>query len=85
MPQNLPAALDAELGRLLGAHGWRTDEAVRRAHGEDDSRRFALPDAVALPESAGQVAVLVRACRADRVLISGTAAPYLRGAISVTA
>jgi len=67
MPQNLPAALDAELGRLLGAHGWRTDEAVRRAHGEDDSRRFALPDAVALPESAGQVAVLVRACRAHRV------------------
>lgn len=67
MPQKLPAALDAELGRLLGADGWRTDEVARRAHGEDDSRRFALPDAVALPESAGQVAALVRACRAHRV------------------
>ncbi len=61
--------LDAELSALLGAKGWRTDEATRHAHGEDDSRRFALPDAVAFPETAEQVAAIVRACRAHRVPI----------------
>src|SRR5690606_3110881 len=67
MTPSLPAALAAELSALLGPRGWRTDEAARRAHGEDDSRRQALPDAVAVPADTAQVAAIVRACRAHRV------------------
>src|SRR5690606_10139334 len=43
MTHALPAALDAELSTLLGPEGWRTDDAARRAHGEDDSRQWAMP------------------------------------------
>lgn len=64
----LPAALVAELSALLG-EGWRTDETTRAANGGDDSRRHALPDAVALPRTREQVVALVRACRAHRVPI----------------
>lgn len=67
MTSALPSELHAELSTRLGADGWRTDEAARRAHGEDDSRQWAMPDAVALPENTEQVAALVRACRAHRV------------------
>jgi D-lactate dehydrogenase len=80
MTAALPAALDAALSSLLGADGWRTDVATRRAHGEDDSRRFALPDAVALPRTREQVQAIVRQCRAHQVPIvargagTGTAA-----------
>jgi len=80
MPTVLPAALDAELAALLGAEGWRTDDAARQAHGADDSRRHALPDAVAIPRDRAQVAAIVRACRAHRVPVvargagTGTAA-----------
>lgn len=80
MPPDLPSSLAAELSALLGPAGWRTDEAARRAHGEDDSRQWAMPDAVAFPERAEQVAAIVRACRAHRVPIiargagTGTAA-----------
>ena len=76
----LPIALNSELAALLGPEGWRTDEAARRAHGEDDSRQWAMPDAVAIPENREQVAALVRACRVHRVPIvargagTGTAA-----------
>jgi len=69
MTAALPAALDAELSALLGPQGWRTDEAARRAHGEDDSRQWALPDAVAIPADRSQVQAIVRACRAHRVPI----------------
>ena len=62
----LPAALVAELSALLG-DGWRIDAAARDAHGGDDSRRHACPDAVALPRTREQVVALVRACRAHRV------------------
>ncbi len=64
----LPAALVAELSALLG-DGWRMDEATRTANGGDDSRRHALPDAVALPRTREDVVALVRACRAHRVPI----------------
>ena len=64
----LPAALVAELSALLG-EGWRTDETTRTANGGDDSRRHALPDAVALPHTREEVVALVRACRAHRVPI----------------
>ncbi len=65
----LTAALNDELSALLGPEGWRTDEAARRAHGEDDSRQWAMPDAVAIPADAAEVAAVVRACRAHRVAV----------------
>ena len=62
----LPAALHRELATLLGA-GWLTDPSERLAYAYDNSRRHALPDAVALPTSREQVIALVRGCRAHRV------------------
>ena len=90
MSPSLPTSLDRELSLLLGAEGWRTDDAARQAHGGDDSRQFALPDAVATPQNREQVAAIVRACRAHRVPIvargagTGTAAaavPYSGGVV----
>ncbi|KAF1697857.1 FAD-binding oxidoreductase [Pseudoxanthomonas jiangsuensis] len=90
MTNALPDALDAELSALLGAEGWRTDEAARRAHGEDDSRQWAMPAAVATPRDRDQVAAIVRACRSHRVPIvargagTGTAAaavPFAGGVV----
>lgn len=66
---SLPDALRQRLASALGESGWRTDETARAAHGADDSRRFALPDAVALPDERAQVVELVRACREFRVPI----------------
>ena len=62
----LPAGLQHELAGLLG-DGWLTDPSERLAYAYDNSRRQALPDAVALPTSREQVLALVRACRAHRV------------------
>jgi D-lactate dehydrogenase len=62
----LPAALSREMAALFG-QGWRTDPGERLTYGYDNSRRQALPDAVALPVDAAQVQALVRACRAHRV------------------
>ena len=90
MTNALPDALDAELSALLGPEGWRTDEAARRAHGEDDSRQWAMPAAVATPRDRDQVAAIVRACRSHRVPIvargagTGTAAaavPFAGGVV----
>lgn len=90
MSIDLPAVLDRELAGLLGPEGWRIDEAARRAYGEDDSRQWAMPDAVAIPESRDQVAALVRLCRTHRVPIvargagTGTAAaavPFCGGVV----
>lgn len=47
--------------------GWRTDVSERLGYAYDNSRRHAMPDAVALPRDAQQVQVLVRACREHRV------------------
>lgn len=65
---DLPDALDRELAALLG-DGWRRDPDERLTYGYDNSRRLAVPDAVALPRDTGQVVALVRACRAHRVPI----------------
>ncbi|HEY0334305.1 MAG TPA: FAD-linked oxidase C-terminal domain-containing protein [Stenotrophomonas sp.] len=90
MPDSLPAALNDALSRLLGEDGWRTDEATRRRHGEDDSRRWAMPDAVAFPRNAGEVAAVVRACRAHHVAVvargagtatTGAAVPFAGGVV----
>ncbi|HZX77260.1 FAD-binding oxidoreductase [Lysobacter sp.] len=62
----LPAELASRLQASLG-EGWRTDPSERLSYAFDNSRRQALPDAVALPTTAGQVVELVRACRAARV------------------
>jgi len=62
----LPPDLHANLAALLG-DGWRTDPGERLTYGYDNSRRQALPDAVALPTTREQVVALVRACRAHRV------------------
>ena len=87
MNPSLPASLDAALGELLG-DGWLTDADARRRYGEDNSRRFALADAVALPRTREQVQAIVRACREHGVPIvargsgtssTGAAIPYSGG------
>ncbi len=63
-------ALPADLVRTLAEHlgeGFRTDPGERLTYGYDNSRRQAMPDAVALPTSTEQVIALVRACRGHRV------------------
>jgi D-lactate dehydrogenase len=62
----LPAALIRDLNEILG-DGFRIDESERLTYGYDNSRRQAMPDAVALPRTREQVQALVRACRAHRV------------------
>nr|WP_221188973.1 MULTISPECIES: FAD-linked oxidase C-terminal domain-containing protein [unclassified Pseudoxanthomonas] len=79
--------MDTALGELLG-DGWLTDADARRRYGEDNSRRFALADAVALPRTREQVQAIVRACREYGVPIvargsgtssTGAAIPYAGG------
>ncbi len=66
MSSPLSTALDRELSALLG-DGWRTDASERLTYGYDNSRRQAMPDAVALPSTQEQVVALVRACRVHRM------------------
>ena len=66
MTPTLPADLVQTLADLLG-DGWRTDTSERLTYGYDNSRRQAMPNAVALPGTREQVVALVRACRAHRV------------------
>lgn len=61
----LPARLHHQLSALLG-EDWRTDASERLAYGYDNSRQFALPDAVALPRTREAVIEIVQACRAHR-------------------
>jgi D-lactate dehydrogenase len=63
---DLPADLLRTLAAALG-DGFRTDAGERLTYGYDNSRRQALPDAVALPTTREQVVALVRACRMHRV------------------
>lgn len=85
----LPAGLDARLSRLLG-DGWRTDPSERLTYAYDNSRRQALPDAVALPRTREDVLALVRACREHRVPVvargrgtntTGAAVPVAGGVV----
>ncbi|MGH8030450.1 MAG: FAD-binding oxidoreductase [Arenimonas sp.] len=62
----LPAALVDALRAALG-DSLRLDPAELVTYAFDNSRRHALPDAVALPTDAAQVVAIVRACRAHRV------------------
>ena len=65
LPPDLIAALRAMLGDAL-----LLDAADCLAYAYDNSRRQALPAAVALPTTREQVQALVRACRAHRVAIT---------------
>ncbi|MBL8262512.1 MAG: FAD-binding protein [Xanthomonadaceae bacterium] len=63
---DLPADLLRTLSDALG-DGLRTDPGERLTYGYDNSKRQAMPDAVALPTTLEQVVAIVRACRAHRV------------------
>lgn len=67
MTAELPAALARELAAILGGDALLLDPAERLTYGYDNSRRQALPAAVALPTMRDEVIALVRACRAQRV------------------
>ena len=56
----LPRAMDQAMAAVFG-DAWLRDPAERLTYGYDNSRRQALPDAVALPRSSDQVVALVRA------------------------
>src|SRR3546814_11463335 len=62
----LPERLDAALRSRLG-DGWLLGEDARRRHGEESSKRWALPAAVALPRDVDDVVAIVRASREHRV------------------
>ena len=66
MNSNLPE----ELRQLLGSDGLLTDPSERLAYGYDNSRRQAMPDAVALPTTREQVQRLVQLCRRDKIAIT---------------
>ena len=63
LPPDLHTAMSARLG-----DGWLTGDACR-PFGGDDSRRWAMPAAVALPRTPDDVVALVRACRLQGVPI----------------
>jgi D-lactate dehydrogenase len=81
----LPDSLHQQLHDLLGQR-WLTDAASRRRYGEDDSRRWALADAVALPQTAEEVVVIVRACRQHQIplIARGTGTGTAAGAVPFT-
>ena len=62
----LPGDLLRTLSEALG-DGLRLDDNERLTYAYDNSRRHAMPDAVALPTDAAQVQAIVRACRAHGV------------------
>jgi D-lactate dehydrogenase len=59
----LASSLLDELRKVLGVGGLLTDPSECLAYGYDNSRRHAMPQAVALPTTTAQVQALVRACR----------------------
>ncbi|HEY6941426.1 FAD-binding oxidoreductase [Dokdonella sp.] len=63
----LPAAALAELQRVFATGALSTDPADCLVYGYDNSRRQAMPDAVAFPTSHEQVVALVRLCGEHRV------------------
>ncbi|WP_372375869.1 FAD-binding oxidoreductase [Xanthomonas axonopodis pv. cajani] len=90
MTDVLPTALAEVLAARLGTDGWLTGDDARRRYGEDDSRRWALPAAVALPRDTDEVVAIVQACRAHGVPIvargagtgtTGAAVPFSGGVV----
>jgi len=66
----LSADLQRELAAVLGADGLLLDPSERLAYGYDNSRKQALPDAVAFPTTTEQVVALVKLCRQHRLPIT---------------
>lgn len=66
MATTLPAALIRDLAASLG-EAWTTDASERLTYAYDNSRKLAVPDAVALPTTRAHVVELVRACRVHKV------------------
>ncbi|WP_140719743.1 MULTISPECIES: FAD-binding oxidoreductase [Gammaproteobacteria] len=81
--RDLPFDLQQTLAQRLGPDGWLTDADSRRRYGEDDSRRWALADAVALPRTVDEVVAVVRACRAHKVPLIARGAGTATTAASV--
>jgi D-lactate dehydrogenase len=86
---DLPQALCRDMASLLG-DAWLRDESERLAYAYDNSRKLAVPDAVALPTTREQVLALVRACRAHQVPVvargrgtntTGAAVPVAGGVV----
>ncbi len=86
---SLPAALHLQMSQLLG-DGWLTDDSERLTYAYDNSRRLALPDAVALPTTVDQVQALIRACRSHQIPVvargrgtntTGAAVPIQAGVV----
>jgi D-lactate dehydrogenase len=63
----LPPALLDELHAIFGIDACSTREAERLAYAYDNSRRNALPDAVAFAQEHDQIEKLVQSCRTHRV------------------
>ena len=63
----LPADFLARLSRAVGAEDLYTDPADRWPYGYDNSRRHALPDAVAFPASHVEVLETVKLCNEFKV------------------
>jgi D-lactate dehydrogenase len=62
--------LKRELTTVLGVDGLLLDPSERLAYGYDNSRKQALPDAVAFPTTTEQVVALVKLCRQYRLPIT---------------
>ena len=59
----IPDSFVASLRSIFPADAFAHDEAARAAYAYDNSRRIALPDAVAFPTTHEQVVALVKVCR----------------------
>jgi D-lactate dehydrogenase len=88
MDSFLPASLDAALRTRLG-DGWQAGGDLR-GYGEDSSKRWAMPAALARPRSIEDVVAIVDACRGHQVPIvargagtssTGAAIPYAGGVV----
>src|SRR6185437_8993513 len=60
------ASLQSALSSIFDPDARAVDDATRAAYAYDNSRRIALPDAVAFPTAHEQVVALVQACREAR-------------------
>lgn len=87
---SLPGIQLAALRAELGDGGLLTEPAQCHVYGYDDSRRHALPQAVALPTTVAQVQALVRICREAKLPIvargrgtntTGASVPFAGGVV----
>jgi D-lactate dehydrogenase len=86
----LPAAFLERLASVVGTDDLYTDPADRWPYGYDNSRRHALPDAVAFPASHAEVLAAVRLCNEFKVPLTtrglgssttGSAVPVAKGLV----